>query len=192
MTTKSEAIKRLSAEGVAVAEIARRLGIRYQFAYGVLNRSNKAVPTVSKAGRVKALSTVKPPLSVAILLEAEFTRSAIWVRDDAGCLILNASLNRTPGVYAFGVDGRIMYVGLASMGLAKRIYFYGNPGVSQRTNIRIKALILNELSEGRTVEIWTACPPTSSWNGLPIDGCAGLELGLIRTFDLPWNIRSAC
>lgn len=35
----------------------------------------------------------------------------------------------------------------------------------------------------------TAMPPALAWNGLPVAGDAGLELGLIPTFYLPWNMR---
>ena len=50
----SEDIRALAREGLATAEIARRLGIRYQHAYNVL-KAGEALPTpsnrVSEAGR---------------------------------------------------------------------------------------------------------------------------------------------
>lgn len=77
------------------------------------------------------------------------------------------------------------------MGLARRIYFYGKPGVTQRTSLRINATIVEELGAGAGIEIYTAVPPDLEWNGLPVSGVAGLEYGLIRRYHLPWNIRSA-
>jgi hypothetical protein len=41
------------------------------------------------------------------------------------------------------------------------------------------------------IEVYTAVPPNLEWNGLPVHGSAGLELGLIRKYSLPWNVRSA-
>ncbi len=40
-----------------------------------------------------------------------------------------------------------------------------------------------------TIEIYTAAPTNLEWNGLPVSGDAGLELGLIEAFALPWNQR---
>ena len=34
-------------------------------------------------------------------------------------------------------------------------------------------------------------PTDSEWNGLPIHASAGLELGLIKKYTLPWNMRSS-
>jgi hypothetical protein len=44
---------------------------------------------------------------------------------------------------------------------------------------------------GRSVEIYTAQPPDLMWNGLPVSGAAGLEVGLIKSFYLSWNIRGS-
>ncbi len=41
------------------------------------------------------------------------------------------------------------------------------------------------------IDIYAAIPPGLEWNGLPIHGSAGLELGLIKKYALPWNMRSA-
>ena len=76
------------------------------------------------------------------------------------------------------------------MGLAKRIYFYGRPGVTQTTSIRINSKIKEELLAQRGVEIFIAIPENLEWNGLPVHGAAGLELGLIKRYYLPWNKRS--
>ena len=95
------------------------------------------------------------------------------------------------GVYAFVKDARAMYVGLATIGLAKRIYFYGKPGATQRTSKRLNATIKSELKAGSAIDIYTATPDDLDWNGLPIHGSAGLEMGLIKKFHLPWNKRGA-
>ncbi len=77
------------------------------------------------------------------------------------------------------------------MGLAKRLYFYAKPGVTQRTSLRLNGIIKSELQKMGSIDIYTAIPPDFEWNGLPVHGTAGLELGLIKKFALPWNMRSA-
>lgn len=50
-------------------------------------------------------------------------------------------------------------------------------------------MILAELTGPEAIEIYVAMPPDLGWNGLPVNGSAGLELGLIEKFSLPWNMR---
>ena len=83
------------------------------------------------------------------------------------------------------------YVGVATMGIASRLQFYAKPGSTQRTNRRLNQLIKTELATRPFVDIYTAMPGDLVWNGLPVHGSAGLELGLIQKYALPWNIRSA-
>ena len=110
---------------------------------------------------------------------------------DGGEIRLSAALPKHEGVYAFSIDDIVQYVGVATMGLAKRIYFYAKPGISQRTSLRLNGVIRNELAKGKSVQVLYACPDHLEWNGLPVHGSAGLELGLIKQYDLPWNQRSA-
>lgn len=100
-------------------------------------------------------------------------------------------LPQKAGVYAFSIDDEVVYVGLASRSLAQRIYFYGNPASSQRTNIRLNALIRTALTEGKDVEVHFACPPAFEWNGFTVSGAEGLEAGMIQTWFLRWNVRGA-
>jgi hypothetical protein len=57
------------------------------------------------------------------------------------------------GVYAFAAGGKALYVGVATMGLKKRLYFCGRPGRTQRTSQRLHDLIKQVLSRGREIEI---------------------------------------
>jgi hypothetical protein len=194
--TKSDQIRALAAEGLKPAEIAKRLGIRYQHAYNVLNAgpANKFSNTISadiKVGKTAPpVSIPKPPLTVDILLAGGFRRVSQWMLsgDD---LVLESSVPKDVGVYAFAKAGIVQYVGVATMGLSKRLYFYGRPGVSQRTSQRLNAIIKAQLLDYGSVEIYVALPPDLEWNGLPVHGSAGLELGLIKKYMLPWNMRSA-
>jgi hypothetical protein len=131
------------------------------------------------------------PLTAKQLEAAGFVHSATWVLDPAGVLQTDKTLPAERGVYAFSRAGAVQYVGVASMGLKKRLYFYAKPGSTQRTSQRLNEVIRRELAQGKRIKIYTATPSDMVWNGLPVNGSAGLEVGLIESFHLPWNIRGA-
>jgi hypothetical protein len=137
------------------------------------------------------MAPAKPNLYAETLLRAGFWLAAEWHIDQDDGLRLNNKLSNDVGVYAFVKDAMVVYVGVATMGLAKRLYFYGRPGASQRTSLRLNGVIRNELTAGASIQVLVATPDDQQWHGLPVHGAAGLELGLIKAFDLPWNMRSA-
>jgi hypothetical protein len=194
--TVSEDIRALAHQGLGVAEIARRLGIRYQHAYVVLKRSGALPqrrsgekPVAESAGRARI--GPKPRLSVDDLVGGGFAFAGRWILTDAGEIALDRPVTNAVGVYAFAMDGVVVYVGVATMGITRRLHFYAKPGSTQRTSRRLNHLIKTELATRPFVDIYTAVPGDLEWNGLPVHGSAGLELGLIRKYALPWNIRSA-
>ena len=95
----------------------------------------------------------------------------------------------TPGVYAFAVDGAVMYIGSAQRGLRTRLRQYTG-STTLRTAARVRAEIIAALSAGSTVEVYALTPPQIEWRGLPVDLVAGIEEGLIRTLRPAWNRRS--
>lgn len=133
--------------------------------------------------------SAKPELTVEDLLRAGFVYSSRWRLTDDSKLALDGAMPDSRGVYAMAKNGVVQYVGLATMGLAKRFKFYIRPGKTQRTSIRLNNLLKNDLRTAKIIEIYTASPPDLSWNELPVNGMAGLELGLIERYKLPWNIR---
>lgn len=186
----------MARDGTPVAEIARRLGIRYQHAYGVLRTANP--PVAPSIGLVMPVdipqpkaAAPKPQLSIEELKRAGFELACRWVLSGAGDLELDGALPKDVGVYAFVKGGTAAYVGVATMGIAKRLYSYRKPGITQRTNQRISRILKSELLTISSIEIYVAMPVDLEWNGLPVHGSAGLELGLIKKFMLPWNLRSA-
>jgi hypothetical protein len=194
--TVSDDIRALADQGLSVAEIARRLGIRYQHAYGVLKKSSSLPPGRSanrsvgeSPGRVRVGR--KPPLSVDDLVGGGFAFAGRWILTDAGEIALDRPIANAIGVYAFVVDEVVVYVGVATTGLTRRLSFYAKPGSTQRTNLRLNRLIKTELVTRPFLDIYTAVPGDLKWNGLPVNVSAGLELGLIRKYALPWNKRSA-
>lgn len=167
--------------------------MRYQHAYNVLKRCdrlagalrapNPVPPRVRKAPR-------KPPLTVALFEEGGLSRVGAWTVTETS-LVHSADFPKERGVYAFVKDGAALYVGLATKGVFQRFRSYCRPGKSQRTSKRLNAALIEALSVGDVIEVYTAHPPDLTWNGMPVSGDAGLELGLIESFDLPWNIRGA-
>lgn len=129
----------------------------------------------------------KPNLTVSRLVEAGFSKVGDWSFDGSR-LLCGGRVPDERGVYAFAIADDVFYVGLASKSVLRRLYFYGNPGISQTTNIRIRSLIVQLIPE-TSVSVYVAIPADSEWNGLPVHGAEGLEAGLIATFQLPWNVK---
>lgn len=129
-------------------------------------------------------------LTVEELLSRGFEELEPWVASEDRILPPRLLPDKR-GVYAFTVGERVMYVGLASRSLKQRIGFYARPGVSQRTNIRLNAMIREHIKSGQTVRVLIAHPEDGEWNGLRLSGPEGLEAALIEDFDLPWNMRGS-
>lgn len=124
------------------------------------------------------------------LIAGGFSRAAQWVVQEDE-LVLDGALPKLTGVYAMVQDGAALYVGVAANSVDHRFKFYVRPGSTQTTSKRVKVELLGQLGAGKVVEIFVACPPTLHWNGLPVNGAAGLEVGLISAYLLPWNKRGA-
>ncbi len=166
--------------------------------YPVVTGSRKVEVGITKTGVIEPdiegeiLPTPsRPPLTAQQLLQSGFQQSAQWKLNSNGSLEADRELPRDKGVYAFVKSDVAMYVGVASMGLRKRLYFYEKPGATQKTSQRLSAILKEEIAKGASISIYTANPPDQNWNGLPVSGVAGLEIGLIEAFHLPWNIRGA-
>src|SRR5688500_2907010 len=93
----SDNIRALAREGLKPAEIAKRLGIRYQHAYGVLKTDGALAAASGKAPAdadvpPKALPVSKPTLTVDALLAGGFALSCRWVLSAAGEVVLDGQL----------------------------------------------------------------------------------------------------
>lgn len=94
-------------------------------------------------------------------------------------------------IYAFAVDGKVMYVGVCdstSTHLADRMRRYqGMMGAG--TNERIARRIRKALRQGLTVTILGWLPAHDcTVGGVRVDLVKGLENPLIKLADPPWNI----
>lgn len=78
----------------------------------------------------------RPALQTGDLLARGLTAACVW-QSNEGRLRRSATLPDQPGVYALCRDAEVLYVGLASKSLARRLYGYENPGPSQKTNRRL-------------------------------------------------------
>lgn len=123
-----------------------------------------------------------------ILLKAGFLNVGDWQFRN-GALIIDGNIPNKRAVYAISLNGYVHYIGSTDVGLKKRIYGYLNPGKSQSTNIKLNKLIVDHLLKKQKLSLLAAFPPNTTWNGLPVDGVMGLESGLIKKLNPPWNIK---
>ena len=152
-------------------------------------RRNGAAPKEKNPARkTRAERMNREAVHHGVLLKAGFKKFGYWELENKR-IHLVGDIPTEAGVYAHVVNGKIYYVGVATMGLKKRLYFYGKPGSTQRTSIRVNGLIKEELKAGRTVGLIAAFPGPTSWSGLPVDTVTGLESGLVKKFSPPWNKR---
>jgi hypothetical protein len=125
-----------------------------------------------------------------VLLKAGFRKVGRWTLD-RDAIVLGVDVPKDNATYAVVVNEHVQYVGSATGGLKKRVYFYGRPGKTQRTSLRVNGLIKERLLAGDDVELIAAFPEPMAWNGLPVDVVTGLEQGLIKKYCPPWNKRGA-
>ena len=127
--------------------------------------------TKKKKKSVKRLDA--EPVHESVLLDAGFKQFGNWqIRE--GRIYLAGDIPIEPAVYAHVTDEQVCYIGSATSGLKKRLYFYQRPGVTQRTSIRINAQIKDEREAGKEVWVIAAFPEPNGWNGLPVDTVTGL------------------
>lgn len=123
------------------------------------------------------------------LVDLGFERLGTWSDGEER---LNHGLPRDcktgPGLYAFVLSNRVMYIGKAGRRIIHRVQFYGKPGKGQATNIRVNGRIAEALALGQAVEIYIL----RNWlpiqyKGFELNLAAGIEDALITYFDCPWN-----
>jgi hypothetical protein len=198
LATKSEKIRALAKSGYSRVEIAALLDIRYQHVRkvlldsGILTGLKSVKLEIERSPVVVELSDEdNEPVNADFLIHAGFSLLGKWTQPSAGEILLSAKAPNDPGVYAFILEGVIVYVGLTQTGLRTRLDHYRRGHERQRTSKRVKQLIADALSEEKRVEVLIAIPPALDWNGLPINTAAGLEMGLIKLLKPAWNILGA-
>lgn len=189
LQTTSSKIRALLLEGYKRTDVAEFLGVRYQRVRKVavdaginagLQRGIAVVPS-------QPIRKVRNDIAIEVLREAGFERVGAWQADGAGGIVLDCRAPNNPGVYAFAVDDLIKYIGVSRAGLRSRMSNYRAGQKGQKTSARINQLINDHVSNGQIVEVYAATPPALEWNGLPVITAAGLEVGLIKMIQPPWN-----
>ncbi len=85
-----------------------------------------------------------------------FSVAGRWRLDGLGgiCCELNELAASRNVLYAFSIDGELMYVGKTIQMLRTRMAGYRNPGSTQSTNIKNNSNIRQSLAESKTVDIF--------------------------------------
>src|SRR6185312_12549579 len=192
--TKSDKIRGLAKAGYLRTEIAKLLDIRYQHVRKVLVDAGisdglQYRVEVDRAPVVIQATRNITPTSSSVLTSAGFKKLGEWKKLSDAEFELDTHAPKDPGVYAFTLDDVIVYIGLTQTGLKTRLDHYRRGHERQKTNARVKGLILGELNQGKSVKIFIAVPPALEWNGLPVNTSAGLETGLIQMIQPAWNIQ---
>lgn len=195
LMTTSAKIRALAHARYDRTEISQLLGIRYQHVRKVLLDagivSGLRRPVEVQREPITVDADARETTSASALLHAGFLSIGEWTLTLKGELKLDAKPPTEPGVYAFVVDDAVVYVGLTINGLKTRLDQYRVGHRRQSTNARVKALIIETLSNGQRVTVLVAMPAPVEWNGLPVNTAAGLEAGLIQMSRPVWNIIGA-
>src|SRR2546426_73099 len=91
-------------------------------------------------------------------------------------------------LYAFVVDGVIMYIGKTVQSFRARMQGYRTPGATQFTNVRNHQNLRTALGSGQRVAIYVL--PDNGllrYGGFHVNLAAGLEDALVRELQPPWN-----
>lgn len=127
------------------------------------------------------------------LLDIGFKHIGRWeLRNQFIYASLTGMSDASPALYAFVIDGTVQYVGKTSRTLDQRLYGYAKGAGTQRTNIRVRALILESLTLGNKVEIYGFSDSDPQEIGrFVLDKSAGLEDDIIRQLQPRWNGRGS-
>lgn len=197
LPTTSAKIRALAQAGYDRTEISQQLGIAYQHVRkvlldaGITGGLRRRVEAEREPVEVDAAPAPREATSWKVLLHAGFVFLGEWVQDGDGAIKLHAKAPAEPGVYAFVVGDIVSYVGLTNNGLKVRLHQYQIGYKGQKTNARVKKLIVKALLDGQRVKVVIATPESLEWNGLPVSTAAGLEYGLIQMIRPAWNIMGA-
>ena len=197
LATTSAKIRELAQAGYDRTEISETLGIRYQHVRkvlldaGITTGLRRQVEAEREPVLVDATPAPREATSWDVLLRAGFQLLGQWTQDAESAIKLDAKAPAAPGVYAFVLGEAVTYVGLTNNGLRARLDQYRAGHKGQKTNARVKELIVRALADGQQVKVLVATPELLEWNGLPVITAAGLEAGLIQMIRPAWNITGA-
>jgi len=197
---RTQRIIDLHHQGFEAASIAHQLGIPPHVAEEVLREAGLPGPGAAADGEtavVLATASVaappprprgqRPPLTTAALAAGGFHKTGGWVVASGKRLEIIGTPPSRPGLYAFAAGGRALYLGFTLRKLDLRLNQYRSGEGEQAANARMRARLLEELGRGAAIEIHTVTPPDGVWSGWPVSTASGLEVALLKRYDLPWN-----
>ncbi|OLE58258.1 MAG: hypothetical protein AUI36_13775 [Cyanobacteria bacterium 13_1_40CM_2_61_4] len=123
------------------------------------------------------------------LIKMRFVECGEWTAHDGQLTAKLLKCADEPKVlYAFVVDGMVVYIGKTIRSLRSRMQGYRSPGKTQFTNIRNNAKVLQALNSGKRVLIYVL-PDNGllSYGGFHVNLAAGLEDDLVKQLSPPWN-----
>ncbi|HEY5535455.1 MAG TPA: GIY-YIG nuclease family protein [Ignavibacteria bacterium] len=123
------------------------------------------------------------------LLNTGFINVGYWTLKNDSIQYHLISHQKTENVlYCFVTNGVIMYIGKTTIQLTKRMYGYQNPGLSQRTNIRVNDKIRTLLTKEQPLDILILVDNgLLKYSDFRINLAAGLEDTLIYEISPEWN-----
>ena len=99
-------------------------------------------------------------------------------------------LNEKKLLYTFSCNGEVLYIGKTTDTLKSRMTGYKNANSTQKTNVRVKAKILELLEEKKTVEIYIFVDKAKlTYKGYNLCLASALEDILISQINPKWNDR---
>lgn len=122
---------------------------------------------------------------------AGFRHAGRWARSGDG-VSFTCYAPEEPGVYVFVVRGRVHYVGAAQRGIARRLRSYHRKQrrFQERPDPRpVHRHLFDTIAAGDKVDVFVLAPDQHTWRDLPINLTAGIEEGVIKVFNPPWNVR---
>ena len=129
------------------------------------------------------------PSPVEQLTQSGFRHVGSWLSHEGKIKLDFTPEQGRATVYAFLLDGVLVYIGLTQTCFYRRMQGYRNDTATQRTNVRIRGFILEALASGRKIEVLAATPEEKlEWRNLPVSLAVGLESGLIEKFRPEWNL----
>ncbi len=126
---------------------------------------------------------------LAQLSKIGFTAAGFWKLDgdNIACQLNELAAVRNV-LYAFAVNGQLMYVGKTVQPLRSRMAGYRSPGPTQSTNIKNNLKIRKTLAQGSQVDIYVL--PDNGllhYGGFHVNLAAGLEDSVVRDLKPAWN-----
>ena len=128
-------------------------------------------------------------MSVAMLELIGFYRVGEWrmVEGQPKCA-LTAEQATCNILYAFVAGGEVLYTGVTTNILRRRMYQFQRPAKGGKASAKIREKIAARLGIGDAVEIYALPDPGDmEYRGFQLNLAAGLEHSLISGLNPPWN-----